>query len=94
MIRQWFTLKEYQAHGISERYTMKAVALIAGVVSLRLGGLWLLQGLGVVHVRPFLCFADCAPVQGPSLTWAIAGLLFVTAGALAIYFSLISRARR
>jgi proline iminopeptidase len=49
-----------------------------------LGGLWLLQGLGAVHVRPILCFADCAPVQGPSRTWAISGFLLVLAGVLAI----------
>ena len=67
---------------------MKIVALIAGTISLLLGGLWLLQGLGVVHVRPILCFADCAPIQGASSTWAIVGLLFVTAGVAAIFYAL------
>jgi hypothetical protein len=60
---------------------MKTVALIAGVISLLLGGLWLLQGLGVVQIRPILCFANCAPIQGPSLTWAIAGFVLATVGA-------------
>jgi hypothetical protein len=73
---------------------MKTVAPIAGVISLLLGGLWLFQGLGLVHVRPILCFADCAPIQGASLTWAIIGLLFGTAGTVAIYFSLSWRTRR
>jgi hypothetical protein len=67
---------------------MKMLARIVGVICLMLGGLWLLQGLGVVHVRPILCFADCAPVQGPSLMWAIIGLLLVSAGAFAIFRSL------
>jgi hypothetical protein len=67
---------------------MKMLARIVGVICLMLGGLWLLQGLGVVHVRPILCFADCAPIQGPSLMWAIIGLLLVSAGALAIFRSL------
>jgi hypothetical protein len=67
---------------------MKMLARIVGVICLMLGSLWLLQGLGVVHVRPILCFADCAPVQGPSLMWAIIGLLLVSAGAFAIFRSL------
>jgi uncharacterized membrane protein (Fun14 family) len=71
-----------------ERRIMKMLARIVGVICLMLGSLWLLQGLGVVHVRPILCFADCAPVQGPSLMWAIIGLLLVSAGALAIFRSL------
>jgi uncharacterized membrane protein (Fun14 family) len=78
----------------AERNTMKKIALIVGVISVLLGGLWLLQGLGVVHIRPILCFADCAPVQGASLTWAIIGLLMVAAGVTAMFFSLTRHARR
>lgn len=66
---------------------MKRIALVVGVLSVLLGGLWLLQGLGVVHVRPILCFANCAPVQGPSSTWAIIGVSVLTAGVLAILYS-------
>jgi hypothetical protein len=73
---------------------MKYFVLIVGVIGLLQGGLWLLQGLGVVHVRPILCFADCAPIQWASLTWIIIGLLFVTTGALPIHFSLTWRTRR
>jgi len=73
---------------------MNKIVLVAGVIGVALGGLWLLQGLGVVHVRPILCFADCAPVQGPSLTWAIIGFFVVTAAVFAICFSLKRRARR
>jgi uncharacterized integral membrane protein len=78
----------------AERNTMKKIALIVGVISVLLGGLWLLQGLGGVHIRPILCFADCAPVQGASLTWAIIGLLMVAAGVTAMFFSLTRHARR
>ena len=73
---------------------MKTVALIAGVIGVLLGGLWLLQGLGIVHVRPILCFADCAPVQGPSLTWALTGLIARVIGAVAIAYSRRRGARR
>ncbi|MDO8360270.1 MAG: hypothetical protein Q7T08_09535 [Devosia sp.] len=66
--------------------------LAVGVICILLGGLWLLQGLGVVHVRPILCFADCEPIQEPSLTWAIIGILMLSAGALAIFYSLRRRA--
>ena len=71
---------------------MRVVLLIAGFVGLSLGGLWLLQGLGVLRIAPILCFADCAPVQGPSLQWAIAGFGLLAAGALAIFRALRRRA--
>ena len=48
--------------------------LLLGILAILLGGLWLPQGLGLVEVRPILCFADCAPVQGPSLAAASAVL--------------------
>lgn len=70
---------------------MKKIIFVVGVISLLLGGLWLLQGLGVVHIRPILCFANCEPVQEASLTWAIVGFLFATAGGIAIFFSLKQR---
>ena len=63
---------------------MKRVALIFGILAVLLGGFWLLQGLGLVHLRPILCVANCAPVEGPSLTWAVVGFLVVVAGAGAI----------
>lgn len=70
---------------------MKKMTLVGGVIGLLLGGLWLLQGLGIVQIRPILCFVDCAPVQGPSSTWAIIGFLVVAAGVIAIVFSLKGR---
>jgi hypothetical protein len=67
---------------------MKKVALVLGVISVLLGGLWLVQGLGLVHVRPILCVADCEPLQGPSLAWAVAGFILAAVGALSIFYSL------
>ena len=73
---------------------MKQIVLVVGVISVLLGGLWLLQGLGILHLRPILCVTDCAPVQGASLGWAVIGLLVVAAGGLAIRFGLKRRTRR
>jgi hypothetical protein len=70
---------------------MKKVGLAIGALAAALGGLWFLQGLGIVHVRPILCFADCAPLQGPSQTWAIIGFFMIVAGALAIVYSVKPR---
>lgn len=59
---------------------MRITVLIGGIIAVLLGGLWLLQGLGIVHLRPILCFADCAPVQGPSVTWAVIGAVTLAVG--------------
>ena len=71
---------------------MKVVGLLLGLVAVLLGGLWLLQGVGVVHLRPLLCFADCEPVQGPSASWAVIGALVFTAGAAVVWWSSKRRA--
>ena len=73
---------------------MKTIVLVVGVICMLLGGLWLLQGLGLVHVRPILCFADCAPIQGASTTWAIIGAVFLAGGVLAISYSRKSRSEQ
>jgi hypothetical protein len=67
---------------------MKKVALVIGLIAAPLGALWLLQGLGIVHLRPILCFADCVPVQGPSTAWAVIGALLFTSGGTAVWWSL------
>lgn len=72
---------------------MSKIALAAGIVCILLGGFWLLQGLGLVHVRPILCIADCAPVEGSSRSWAIIGLLALMAGAAMIVYFFKRRAR-
>jgi hypothetical protein len=70
------------------------IGVALGALSMLLGGLWVLQGLGVVHVRPTLCFVECATVQDASSAWAITGCLLIMAGALAIFVSLHRRAPR
>jgi hypothetical protein len=66
---------------------VKKIALFIGVIAVLLGGLWLLQGIDIVHLRPILCFADCAPVQGPSTTWADIGAVTLCAGFAAVFVS-------
>ena len=66
---------------------MRKIALFSGLLAASLGGLWLLQGIGIVHLRPILCFADCVPVQGPSVIWAVAGALMLAAGGAAVLWS-------
>jgi hypothetical protein len=79
---------------VVERNTMKKLALVVGLISLLLGGLWLLQGLGLAHIRSILCFANCARVQGASTAWAVTGALMLTAAAIAIYFASRGRGQR
>lgn len=45
-----------------------------------LGAPWLMQGLGLITAQPVLCVADCEPLVGPSVTWALAGIVAVAAG--------------
>lgn len=60
---------------------MRILLGIVGVIALALGLLWLLQGLGLVHLRPILCVADCEAIQGRSTTWAIVGFVTAALGA-------------
>jgi hypothetical protein len=62
----------------------RTIAVVLGAGAALLGGLWLLQGLGVVRLRPILCFAACEPVQGPSTAWAVIGGLVLAAGVAAL----------
>lgn len=71
---------------------MKIVVLVAGVAAVLLGGLWLLQGLGIVTMAPILCLANCTPLEGPSMTWAAVGFVVAAAGAGAVYYA--ARRRR
>jgi hypothetical protein len=66
---------------------IRIVFLGFGIIAVLLGLLWLLQGLGLVNVRPILCFADCAPIQGSSSTWAITGAFTLLAGAIGAVWS-------
>ncbi len=66
----------------------KTIYFFTGLIAALLGGLWLLQGLGIVHIRRILCFADCAPPQAPSATWAAIGALLLLAGGVAMFWTL------
>ncbi|WP_332688824.1 hypothetical protein [Devosia sp.] len=70
---------------------MKWIAVAIGVVAMLLGGLWFLQGTGLVTIAPILCVAECEALQGPSLPWAIAGLLALLFGATLLWRSLRRR---
>lgn len=63
---------------------MRTVWLILGILGILLGGLWLVQGLGLVTIPPILCVADCEPLVGPSAPWAIAGAVVLGLGMLAL----------
>lgn len=64
---------------------MKIVLLILGVVGVLLGGLWFVQGLGIVTIPPILCVAECEPLEGPSAPWAIIGFIVLAAGLFALW---------
>ncbi|WP_309663500.1 hypothetical protein [Tabrizicola sp.] len=66
---------------------IRTIVLVVAGIAVLLGALWLLQGLGVVHLRPLLCFADCAPVQGPSVTWAVIGAVTLAVGGFGVLWS-------
>jgi hypothetical protein len=80
----------------AERIIMKHAKTIAlaviGVILALLGGLWLLQGLGLVTIAPIACVAECEPLEGPSPTWAAIGLVVFAAGLLTLFFTFQRRA--
>jgi hypothetical protein len=67
---------------------MKIVFLIISLIAALLGGLWLLQGLGLVRIDPIACVGDCTPLEGPSLQWAAIGAIVLAGGLLGVYFGL------
>lgn len=67
---------------------MKIAIIVVGAIALLLGGLWLVQGLGIVTIQPILCVAECEALEGPSTPWAVTGLVVAAAGAAAIFFGL------
>lgn len=71
----------------------KKIYFSAGLIVALLGGLWLLQGLGIVHLRPILCFADCVPLQGPSTTWTFIGAGVLAVGGSVVFWSLMRRGK-
>lgn len=69
-----------------------AIYFCIGFAASLLGGLWLLQGLGIVHLRPILCFANCDPIQESSAMWAVIGAVVLAAGCAAVWWSSKTRA--
>ena len=66
---------------------MRTLIKVFGVICALLGGLWLLQGLGLVPTQPLFCAADCATVQGFSWPWVVAGIVVGAIGVLALRYS-------
>jgi hypothetical protein len=65
--------------------SIKRIALLSvGAVFLLLGILWFLQGVGLVHMQPILCFANCEPITGPQLLWTMIGLVAIGIGFLMV----------
>lgn len=52
---------------------VKWVASIFGGAAILLGGLWFLQGTGLIVIEPIACVGECAALEGPSVAWTIAG---------------------
>jgi len=70
---------------------MKWLVAILGVIAMLLGGLWLVQGLGLVTIAPILCVADCETLEGPAPEWALAGAALLLVGLAALWWSLRRR---
>lgn len=64
---------------------MRLFILVGGVIVFLLGALWFLQGVGLVTMKPLLCFANCKPVVGPDLTWFMAGIVAMAIGLVAVW---------
>jgi hypothetical protein len=76
---------------------IRIIALLFATAAVLLGGLWLLQGFGLVQIKPILCFADCAPIQGPSATWAFIGAVTLAAcfrTLILVFLAELARLRR
>lgn len=63
---------------------MKWIWTTVGLVFFLLGGLWFLQGTGLVTIDPIACVGECEPLRGPSAQWAVAGAILMLLGAGAI----------
>lgn len=59
---------------------MKWIGPIIGAILILLGGIWLLQGTGLVVVEPIACLAECETLEGLALVWALAGAAALIAG--------------
>lgn len=66
----------------------RIVILVVGVILALLGSLWFLQGTGIVHLSPIMCVAECEPITGTSLLWAVIGAMVFVGGIFLIRVSL------
>jgi hypothetical protein len=71
-----------------EKRILNYIGFIAGIILLLLGLLWFLQGSDLVHIKPILCFANCTPITGKSMTWQIVGGVVFIMGAIIVYKNL------
>lgn len=64
--------------------TMKKIArmllVVLGIILVLLGGLWFVQGTGLVTIEPIWCVAECETVIGPNLSWVVMGIIAVAGG--------------
>lgn len=59
----------------------KTISLVIGsLLCILLGGLWFLQGIDVVRIKPIACVANCQETTGGSLPWAIVGVCVLSLG--------------
>ena len=73
--------------------TRATVLTLLGAIVALLGLLWFVQGLGIVHLRPILCVAECEPVTGRSVQWTIVGALALFVGVVVARAGLRRRTR-
>jgi hypothetical protein len=59
---------------------MRIFKFVSGIVLALLGLLWTLQGADLIHIKPILCFANCEPLVGGSITWLVVGLVVLALG--------------
>lgn len=61
------------------------LSVVCGLVCMLLGGLWFLQGIDVVRIKPIACVANCQEITGGSLLWAIVGFSVLILGIFLSY---------
>ena len=60
---------------------------VVAALLVALGALWSVQGAGIVHIKPVLCVADCAELEGASGQWLATGLGAIAAGVGLWYYA-------
>ncbi len=64
------------------------VLTIFGAIVALLGILWSVQGLGLIQIDPILCAADCEPITGQSVQWAVIGVIALFVGIVIVWAGL------